>query len=110
MRRFNSAALLLVGSSALVGLTGCEQAQQAANDVVVRAKQAAVQALYEAHQSASIEQAKESANQALLEAKQQAARLLGQPGEYLSSNPPGQDVECQTEPGSTYGPVIMARI
>jgi len=100
MRRVNSATMLLVGSIALVGLTGCEQAQQAANEVVDKARQAAVQALNEAQQSGSIEQARESANQVLHEAKQQAAGLLGQASDYLSSDQPGQEVERPAEQDS----------
>ncbi|MCG6891808.1 MAG: hypothetical protein LJE92_19675 [Gammaproteobacteria bacterium] len=101
MRRVNAATLLLVGGIALVGLTGCEQAQQATNEVVEKARQAAVQALNEAQQSGSIEQARESANQVLHEARQQAAGLLGQASEYLSGDQPGQDVERPAEQDST---------
>jgi thioredoxin-like negative regulator of GroEL len=91
MSKFNSTTLLLVASVALVGLSGCEQVEQAANDVVEKAKQATVLALDEAHQSGSIGQAKETANQVLQEARQQAAGLLGQASEYLSRDQQGQD-------------------
>lgn len=97
MSKFNSTTLLLVASVALVGLTGCEQVEQAANDVVEKAKQAAVLALDEAQQSGSIDQAKETANQVL----QEAAGLLGQASEYLSRDQQGQDVERSAEQSST---------
>ena len=45
MRKFNSATLLLVGSIAVVGLTGCEQMEQATNDVVEKTKQQSTTAL-----------------------------------------------------------------
>ena len=101
MSKFNSTTLLLVASVALVGLTGCEQVEQAANDVVEEAKQAAVQALDEAQQAGSIDQAKETANQVLQEAWQQAAGLLGQASEYLSRDQQGHDVEHPAEQSST---------
>jgi hypothetical protein len=101
MIKLNSATLLLIGSIAVIGLTGCEQMEQATNDVVEKAKQAAVQALNEAQQTGSTGQAKESVNQALLEVKQQAAGLLGQAIEYLSSDQQGQDVERPAEQEST---------
>ena len=101
MRKFRSTILLLVGSVALFGLTGCEQVEQATNGVVEKAKQAAVQVLDEAQQSGSIDQAKEMANQALLEARQQAAGLLEQASEYLSRDQQGQDVERPVEQNTT---------
>lgn len=101
MSKFNSTTLLLVASVALVGLSGCEQVEQAANDVVEKAKQATVLALDEAHQSGSIDQAKETANQVLPEARQQAAGLLGQASEYLSRDQQGQDAERPAEQNST---------
>lgn len=93
MRKLNATILLLVGSVALVGLTGCEQVEQATNSVVEKARQAAVQVLGEAQQAGSIDQAKETANQALSEARRLAAGLLGQASEYLTQDHQGQDVE-----------------
>jgi hypothetical protein len=72
MKKCNSKTLLLIGGISVVGLTGCERLEQAANDAVEKAKQ--------------------SANQVLLEAKQTAAGLLGQASEYLSQDPQMQDV------------------
>jgi hypothetical protein len=71
------------------------------DDVVEKARQAAVQALHQAQQSGSIKQARESANQTLLETKQQVAGLPGQAGEYLSSDQRGQDVGRQAGQDST---------
>ena len=93
MRKLNATILLLVGSVALVGLSGCEQVEQATNGVVEKARQAAVQVLDEAQQSGSIDQARETANQALSEARRLAAGLLGQASEYLTQDQPGEDVE-----------------
>lgn len=101
MSKFNSTTLLLVASVALVGLSGCEQVEQAANDVVEKAKQATVLALDEAHQSGSIDQAKETVNQVLQEARQQAAGLLGQVSEYLNRDQQRYDVERPVEQNST---------
>lgn len=56
----------------MVGLTGCDQVEQAANNAVEVAKQSALQALEEATRTSTINQAKESANQVMLEAKQKA--------------------------------------
>ena len=84
MKTLNSKMLLLIGSVSIIGLTGCGQVEQAANEVLDKAKQAAVQALDEAQQSGSIDQARESANQIVQQARQQAAGILGQASEYLS--------------------------
>jgi hypothetical protein len=92
MKKFNSKTLLLIGGISVVGLTGCERLEQAANDALEKAKQSAVQVLDEAGQSGSIDQAKQSANQVLLETKQTATGLLGQASEYLSQDPQTQDV------------------
>ncbi len=89
--------LLLIGSISVIGLTGCEQVEQAANDAVEKAKQTAVQALDEVTQTGLIEQATQSANQALLDAKQKAAGLLGQASEYLSEDQQGQEVGIAAE-------------
>ena len=91
MVKIHSAGLFLAGALALVGLTGCEKLEQAANDAVESAKQSAVQALDEARQAGSIEEAKQSADRLLLDAKQQAAGLLQQAGQYLAEETPTQD-------------------
>ena len=85
MKKSSRVSLLLVGSIALVGLSGCEQMEQAATEAVETAKQTAVQALQEASQTGSIDEARQTATQALRDAKQQAAGVLGQASEYLSS-------------------------
>jgi hypothetical protein len=76
----------------VVSLTGCEQVEQAANDIVEKAKQSSVQALDEATQTGSIDQA-----------KQKAAGLLSQANEYLSKEQRGQDTGSTAEanPAST---------
>lgn len=52
-----------------MSLSGCEQAEQAANAAIEKAKQSAVQVLDEATQSGSMEQAKQSANQIIDDAR-----------------------------------------
>ena len=88
MAKIHSTGLFLVGALALVGLTGCDKLEQAANDAVETAKQSAVQALDEARQAGSIEEAKQSADRLLLDAKQQAAGLLQQASQYLAEENP----------------------
>jgi vacuolar-type H+-ATPase subunit H len=97
MKKLNPAMLLLIGGISVIGLTGCEQVEQAANDAVKKAKQTAVQALAEATQTGSIDQGKQSANQTLLDAKQKAAGLLGQASEYLSEDQQEQEVGIASE-------------
>ena len=84
MTMFNSKALVLVAGIAAVGLTGCEQLEQAASEAVDNATQAAVQALDEAKQSGSIADAKQSADKLVNDAKQQAAGILDQVNRYLT--------------------------
>ena len=84
MKRINPPALLLVGGIAVIGLTGCEQIEQAANDAVEQARQSAVEAIDQVRQAGSIEEAKQSASKALDEARQGAAGLLDQASQYLA--------------------------
>lgn len=97
MKKSNAVVMLLVGAISVVGLTGCEQVEQAATDAVEKARQSALQVLDEAKQSGSIDQARQSANQALNEAKQKAAGLLGQASEYLSQDQQEQDIKGPPE-------------
>ena len=91
MRTIRTITFLLIGGIALIGLSGCEQVEQAANDAVEKAKQSAVQALDEAKQTGSIDEARQSATQALQEAKQAAAGILGQASDYLANDQQAQD-------------------
>ncbi len=93
MKKSNLLTPLLFGSIAMIGLTGCEQLEQAANDAVEKAKQSAVQGLEEVMQSGSVDEAKQSASEALKEAKQGAAGLLEQASRYLSDDGQAQEVE-----------------
>ena len=91
MVKIHSAGLILAGTVALVGLSGCDKLEQAANEAVENAKQSAVQALDEARQAGSIEEAKQSADRLLLDAKQQAAGLLEQASRYLAEETPTRE-------------------
>ena len=96
---------LIVGAVAIIGLSGCDQLEQAATEAVDKAKQTAVNTLDEARQAGSIEEAKQSADNALQDVRQQAAGLLQQASEILSGTqpapdemPPGADAEPMVEP------------
>lgn len=82
---------LLVGGIAIIGLSGCEQLEQAATEAVDKARQTAIQTIDEARQAGSLEEAKQSAGNALQDVKQQASGLLQQAGDYLSGHQPAQD-------------------
>ena len=97
---------LLVGGIAIVGLSGCEQLEQAATEAVDKARQTAVKTLDEARQAGSIEEAKRSADNALQDVRQQAAGLLQQASELLSGNQPAQD---EAQPGTDAAPIIEAQ-
>ena len=84
-------ASLLIGGIAIVGLSGCEQLEQAATEAVDKAKQTAIETLDEARQAGSIEEAKQSADNALQDVRQQAAGLLQQASDYLAGNQPQPD-------------------
>ena len=88
MANVKSATLVLIGAAAAVGLTGCERMEQAASDVVEKAKQSAVEAIDQTRQSGSIENVTQSADGVLLEVKQQAAGLLDQASRYLRQGQP----------------------
>ena len=96
---------LLFGTVVIVGLSGCQQIEQAATEAVDKARQTAIQTLDEARHAGSIEEAKQSASDAVQDVKKQAAGLLQQASDYLSGNQraldaeqPGADLEPATEP------------
>ena len=89
----------LVGSVAIIGLSGCEQLEQAATEAADKARQTAIQTLDEARQAGSLEEAKQSAGDALQDVKQQASGLLQQASDYLSGEQPAQD-EAQPSAGA----------
>ena len=89
MAKFKAVVLLLAGGFALLGLSGCDRLEQAANEAVEQAKQSAVQAIDEARQAGSLEEARQSADRLLLDAKQQAGGLLDQASRYLTESEPG---------------------
>ena len=104
MTRLKLAGLLL-GTVSIVGLSGCQQIEQAATEAVDKATQTAIQTLDEARQAGSIEEAKQSAGNAVQDVKQQAAGFLQQASDYLSGNQqaldaeqPGADLEPAAEP------------
>ena len=86
MKKPTCASIMLVVGTSVLGVTGCEQMEQAANDAVLKAKQAAVQVLDEARQAGSIDEVKQSAERAAREAKQNAAGLLKQAGDDLAKD------------------------
>ena len=94
---------LIIGAVAIVGLSGCDQLEQAATEAVDKARQTAVNTLDEARQAGSIEEAKQSADNALQDVRQQAAGLLQQASDLLSGNAPAQD---EMQPGADAEPVI----
>jgi vacuolar-type H+-ATPase subunit H len=97
MNKIYPAILLLVGG---IGLGGCGQVEQAANEAIEKAKQTATRALEDARQSGSIDQVREAANQALHDARQQAAGLPGHASEVLAQDPREQNA-LQSTAGET---------
>ena len=102
MVKFKLASLALVGGIAAVGLSGCEQVEQAANEAVEKAKQTAVEAIDQARQTGSVDEARQSADNVLQDVKQQAAGFLDQASEYLRQGQPAEtgaaEVEAETAP------------
>lgn len=94
MKKFRPYYILLFGATAVPGLSGCEQVENAAHEALHKAKQSAGQVLEDARQSGSVEQARQSASEALTEARQAASVLLGEASEYLDAVP------REPEPGS----------
>lgn len=82
---------LLIGGIAIIGLSGCEQLEQAATEAVENARQTAVQTLDEASRAGSVEEAKQTAGNALQDIRQQASGLLRQASDYLSGQQPMQN-------------------
>lgn len=91
MKQPKSIYMLLFGAVAVLGLSGCEQVEQAASQALQDARQSATQVLEDASQSGSLEQARQSASEALNEARQAAAGLLGEASEYLDAVPLEQE-------------------
>jgi len=104
MNKIKSTTLLLIGGISIVGLTGCEQLEQATNAAVEKAKESTVQIIDEAKQVNSIDDARQTANRAMQEAKQTAAGLLGQASEYLAKEP--QEQETRDVPGADQTPAL----
>lgn len=104
MSKIKSTTLLLIGGISIVGLTGCEQLEQATNAAVEKAKESTVQIIDEAKQVNSIEDARQTANRAMQEAKQTAAGLLGQASQYLSAET--QEQEPAEKAGSEPAPAL----
>jgi len=100
MNKINPPALMLFGGIALIGLTGCEKLEQAANQAVEKAQQSAVKAIDEVRQAGSIEEARQSAVNALNAAKQDAAGLLGQASQLLAEDGQAQPAENPAADGS----------
>lgn len=93
MKTLKTSTLLLIGGISLFSLSGCEQAEQAANDAIEKTRQSAAQVLDNATQNGSIDKAKESASQVLGDVRQKAAGLLGQASEFLAKDPQKQDID-----------------
>jgi len=104
MNEHNCPALLLICGISVAGLTGCEQLEQAAADVVENARQSAVQALDQIGQADSVEETKQSAGEALQKTRQKAAGLLDRASAYLSGEQQLQDgvqAPAETSPAAS---------
>lgn len=66
MKYIRPITLMLFGTLATIGLTGCEQAEQAIQGIKEKAEQ-------------TVEEVKQSATQVVAETQQAAGELLGQP-------------------------------